>query len=341
MIEIDGSRGEGGGQILRTSLALAALKGEALRIYNIRRRRPNPGLSMQHMVSVKAIQQLTGGRVEGARKGSMELVFYPGEIQPGRYVIDIDTAGSISMVIQTLFPACLFAPGDVELVVKGGTDVKWSPPVDYVSRVFLPFLKKMGVEGRVKIERRGYYPKGGGLVKAAISSVKNLERVELLDRGRVIKVEGISHSYNLPRHIVEREAAAAEAKLDYPCSIKLESGKGFSTGTGIVLWAVCDNAVLGASALGEIGKRAEKVGEEAAVKLLRELETGAPVDSHLGDQIIPYLALAKGESTVRVAKLTQHLHTNIDVVEQILGVKFKVRDNVISIKGVGLENRAL
>lgn len=335
MIEIDGSMGEGGGQILRTSLALAALRREALRISNIRRKRPSPGLASQHLVSVQAIQQLTGGRVEGARKGSTELVFYPGRIQRGSYVIDIGTAGSISMVIQTILPACIYAPGDVELAVKGGTDVKWSPPVDYVKRVFIPFLCKMGVRARVNIERRGYYPRGGGLVRAAVSPVKRLEKVNLTDRGRVIRIEGIAHSYNLPRHIVERAAAAAERKLGYPCTIRLESYRGFSTGMGIVLWAVCDNSILGASALGEIGKRAENVGEEAALKLLGELNSGAPIDSHLGDQIIPYLALARGESTVRVAEITPHLRTNIDVVEEILNVRFRVEGDIVRVKGVG------
>jgi RNA 3'-phosphate cyclase len=339
MIEIDGSMGEGGGQILRTSLALASLRGETLRIFNIRKKRPKPGLAMQHLMSVKAIEQLTGGRVEGARKGSTELVFYPGEIKPGRYVIDIGTAGSVSLVLQTLIPSCLFASRAVELVVRGGTDVRWSPPVDYVRSVFLPFIKKMGAACRVKIERRGYYPKGGGLVRAIVNPVKQLNGVTLTERGDVRKVEGIAHSRNLPRHIIEREAAAARERLGYPCSIQLESGGGYSTGTGIVLWAICEHSVLGASALGEVGKKAEKVGEEAAVKLLEELKTGAPLDSHMGDQVIPYLAIAQGESAVRVARLTPHLRTNIDVVEEILGVHFSIDEDIVHVSGVGLINK--
>jgi RNA 3'-phosphate cyclase len=339
MIEIDGSRGEGGGQILRTSLALSALLGKPLRIYNIRRGRSNPGLARQHLVGVRAIQQLTCGRVVGARQGSTELVYYPGKIKPDRYVIEIGTAGSISMILQTLFPSCLFAPKEVELVVTGGTDVKWSPPVDYLRRVFLPFLRRMGASGEIRIERRGYYPKGGGLVKATVTPVKFLEGVRIQDRGAVKRIEGIAHSYNLPRHIVEREASGAKRTLDYPCSIELECRRGFSTGTGIVLWAVGSASFLGASALGEIGKKAEKVGEEAAAKLKEELHSTASLDSHLCDQVIPYLALARGRSIIKASKTTPHLKTNIEVVEEILGIQFNVEGSIIEVEGIGLKNQ--
>lgn len=341
MIEIDGSKGEGGGQILRTSLALATLKKEPIRIFNIRRNRPNPGLARQHLMSVKAIQELTGGRVEGARQGSTQLTFYPGKIKPGRYVVDIGTAGSISLVLQTLIPACLYSSDNVELIVKGGTDVKWAPPIDYLRYVFLPNLGKMGVRGEIMVERRGYYPKGGGLVKAKIQPVKILKSLNLSERGRVRRVEGIAHSSNLPGHIIEREALAVKKSLPYPCSIELEGDKGYSTGTGIVLWAMCEHSRLGSSALGELGKKAEKVGEEAANKLKDDLSTGAPFDRYMGDQIIPYLALAPGGSRVKVAEVTTHLQTNIQIVEEILGINFKVDGNEIKVKGMGLENSDL
>jgi RNA 3'-phosphate cyclase len=343
MIEINGSQGEGGGQILRTSLALAALLREDLRISNIRHKRPNPGLARQHLASVRAIQEITHAKVEGAHLGSTELRFSPGEIKPGRYSIDIGTAGSVTLVLQTLLPACLFAGQPVELVISGGTDVRWSPPIDYMRQVFLPVAQKMGVKAEIVLQRRGYYPKGGGRVRVAVAPVKSLRALRVLERGEIKEIKGIAHSYNLPCHIVEREAAAARNKLNYPCDIELECDRGFSTGTGIVLWAVCKNSILGSSALGEIGKKAEKVGEEAAAQLIAELQSNAPLDSHLSDQVIPYLALAEGKSLVRVAKLTNHLITNIGVVEEILnpGFEVKEKDRIISVRGTGLRNEAL
>jgi len=342
MIEIDGSYGEGGGQIMRTSLALTSLIGEDLRIVNFRRKRPKPGLAQQHLVSVRAIQEITQAKVEGARLGSTELIFRPGEIKPGKYKVDIGTAGSISMVLQTLLPTCLFTGQLVELVIRGGTDVKWSPPVDYLKHVFLPLVGKMGVRAEIEIQRRGYYPKGGGIVKAITRPIVHLRALNLLEMGAVTGIKGIAYSSNLPCHIVKRMAMAAKNKLNYPCSIELECGKGFSTGTGIVLWTIGEDSVLGSSSLGEIGKRAEKVGEEAATQLISELQTNAPIDSHMSDQLIPYLALAEGTSRIRVAELTNHLTTNIYVVEKILGLKFKIKErNLISVKGIGLRNELL
>ncbi|MDP6612600.1 MAG: RNA 3'-terminal phosphate cyclase [Candidatus Hydrothermarchaeota archaeon] len=339
MIEIDGSYGEGGGQIMRTSLALASLIDEDLRIVNIRCKRPKPGLAQQHLASVRAIQEITQAKVEGAHLGSMELIFRPGEIKPGRYKIDIGTAGSISMVLQTLLPTCLFTEQPVELVIRGGTNVKWSPSVDYLMHVFLPIIGEMGVKGKIEIQRRGYYPRGGGIVKAIIHPIVHLRELNLLERGAVVGIKGIAHSSNLQCHIVERMAKAAKNKLNYSCNIELECGKGFSTGTGIVLWAVGENSLLGSGFLGEIGKKAEKVGEEASAKLIAELKTNAPLDSHMSDQVIPYLALAEGTSRVRVAELTNHLTTNIYVVEKILGLKFEITDEyIISVKGIGLRN---
>jgi RNA 3'-phosphate cyclase len=342
MIEIDGSYGEGGGQIMRTSLALASLLGEDLRICNIRRKRPKPGLAQQHLVSVRAIQEITQAEVEGARLGSTELTYRPERIKSGKYKIDIGTAGSISMVLQTVFSTCLFTGQPIELVILGGTDVKWSPPVDYLRHVFRPLMEKMRVKAEIEVQRRGYYPRGGGIVRAVVHPIKSLRALNLLERGAVAGIKGIAHSSNLPCHIVERMAMAAKSKLNYPCSIELECGKGFSTGTGIVLWAVGENSLLGSSSLGEIGKRAEKVGEEAAVQLMAELQTNAPLDSHMSDQVIPYLALAEGASRVRVAKVTNHMTTNIYVVEKILGLKFKIEEgNLISVKGIGLRNEFL
>lgn len=337
MIEIDGSYGEGGGQILRTSIALSALLREPVRIFNIRVKRPKPGLAQQHLTGIKAMQKITNAEVVGAEIGSTEVKFSPGAIKSGSYAIDVGTAGSISLVLQTLLLPCAFAKEAVELKITGGTDVAWSPSMDYLKNVFCSIVEKMEYKAEVEVLKRGYYPKGNGEVVVRIFPVEKFKNLRLVDRGELIRIKGIAHSSNLPGHVVEREIKAARNILGRECEIAAECSKYFSTGTGITLWAEYENSVLGGSAIGEIGKPAERVGEEAAKMLLQEMQSGAALDSHMGDQIIPYVALAEGESKVAVSKLTNHLKTNIYVVEKILGSKFDILEREgryhISVKG--------
>ncbi len=343
MLEIDGSYGEGGGQILRTSIALSAVLKKPVKIYNIRANRPKPGLAPQHYTGIKAMCTLCNADVEGLSIGSREVFFSPKEIKSGSYEIDIKTAGSISLILQTVLLPCLFADGSVELLIKGGTDVKFAPPIDYVKNVLIPILGKMGANINMEVLRRGYYPKGGGIVKVYIEPVKELKPIELLERGKFINIEGVAHSLNLPCHIVEREARSATKILENAglrANIKLECKRNFSQGTGITIWANYENTVLGSSSLGEKGKRAEIVGEEAAKKLLEEIKSNATVDIHLADQLIPFVALACGSSVYTVRETTNHLKTNIAIVEKILGkrlfnVKKKDKLYVIEASGTG------
>ncbi|WP_456474656.1 RNA 3'-terminal phosphate cyclase [Candidatus Pyrohabitans sp.] len=344
MLTIDGSYGEGGGQVLRTALALSAITGKAVEVVNIRANRPKPGLATQHMHGVRALARLCNARVEGAEVGSTRVYFEPREITQQRLRIDIGTAGSISLILQVLLLPCAFGRGEVLLEIKGGTDVRWSPPIDHVKHVLLPVVAKLGFSAELEVLARGYYPKGGGRVKVRIKPVEKLKGMRLLQRGKLLGVEGTAHASNLPRHIIEREAMAAKQVLaEYAPEIALEERNDFSTGTGIVLWAVYEHTRLGASALGERGKPAERVGEEAARALLAEIKSGACVDVHLGDQIVPFLALAEGNSSFTVRELTGHLKTNIYVTEQILGTEFKVREEQelfrIGVRGIGFENR--
>ncbi len=329
MIEIDGSYGEGGGQILRTSIALSSLLKKQVRIFNIRANRPKPGLAPQHFTGIKAMCDLCSARAEGLAIGSKEVFFSPNKIKAGRYEIDIKTAGSISLILQTTLLPCMFAEGDVELLIKGGTDVKFAPPIDYIKNVLVAILRKMGADIKIEVIRRGYYPKGGGIVKVLVKPVDMLKPLELVDRGRFIGIEGVAHSLNLPCHIVEREASSASRILEkngFKADIKLECGRNFSQGTGITLWANYENTVLGSSSLGEKGKRAEIVGEEAAKELLTEIKSSATVDIHLADQLIPFVAIADGKSIYTVREMTNHLKTNIYIVEKILGKKiFKIK----------------
>jgi RNA 3'-terminal phosphate cyclase (ATP) len=344
-MKVDGAFGEGGGQILRTSTALAALLGEPVEIYNIRKNRSNPGLAPQHLAGIKALQDMVDGEVKGAEIGSTKVAFYPGRRGSGRFTIDTKTAGSITLILQTLLIPGIFSRDGVELDIRGGTDVKWSPPIDYVKRVFLPILKKMGVSADVEIIKRGYYPKGSGRVVVTMPPVERLKPLKAAEGGSLGGVKGLSHSLNLPAHIVERMANSARDALEYKCSIELECGSGLSTGCGIALWAEFQNSVLGASALGAPGKPAEKVGREAAKGLLEEIESGATLDTFMGDQVIPYMGLADGTSETTVKKLTGHIQTNICVVEKILGVKYDIVEKeglyLIKTRGRGFVNETV
>ncbi len=323
MLVMDGSYGEGGGQILRTSVALSALLGEPIRVENIRSNRPKPGLAQQHLTGLKALARLTDADTKGIELGSTSIEFAPRHIRPGRYEIEIGTAGSISLILQVASLPAAFAGGEVELDITGGTDVPWSPPMDYVRSVFYPTLGRMGYFASIEIARRGHYPKGGGKARIEISSIRYLKPLELAERGELIGIRGVAHAINLKEHVAERMAKAARGALkDYPCDIALETGTGLSAGAGITLWAEFENAVLGSSALGKLGKPAEEVGSEGGMGLLREIESAATLDVHMGDQIVPYMAIARGKSRAIVRELTNHLLTNIHVVEKILGVKF-------------------
>ncbi len=339
MLRIDGSQGEGGGQIFRTALALSALLSKPIEVFNIRANRPRPGLAMQHLTTLLTFKKIFSAKVEGAKLGSTKVTFTPGSIKEEReYSIDIGTAGSITLLLQALLPALVYH--NTTLKIKGGTDVKWSPTIDYFSQVFLKNLSYLGVRAEVELLARGYYPKGNGQVKIRISKVNLLKGYEFEDRGKLLGIKGKAHSSNLPEHIVEREAKTAkEALLPLKAEIDLELRKEISTGTGITLWADYQNCSLGSSALGEIGKPAEKVGTEAALRLMKEINSPATLDVNMADQIIPFAALAEGRTSFLVRELTGHLRTNIVLTEKILGVKFAQEELDgcfrISVEGIG------
>src|SRR6266540_276631 len=204
MIEVDGSFGEGGGQVLRTAVALSAVLSKEIHVFNIRAGRTEPGLRPQHMTGVKAAAELCSGHLEGLAVGSTEFVFKPGKLKAGTFRFDVGTAGSVTLVLQTLMPIIAFAPGAVHLEIVGGTDVKWSPPIDYVRLVTLPILKKIGYQGELELVGRGHYPKGGGLVKFSTGGASRLQALICEKPGLISKIYGISHAVALPRHVAER-----------------------------------------------------------------------------------------------------------------------------------------
>ena len=328
MLEIDGSIGEGGGQVLRTSLALSSILGTPIRIYNIRIKRSKPGLRPQHLNSVKAVAMLSDAEVEGLNIGSTELIFKPRRLRGGSFKIDIGTAGSISLIIQAVAPVAAFAPQPVRIWIRGGTDVPMSPTIDYMRVVFSKIMQLLGYELSINILQRGHYPRGGGIVVFEVKEPpRELKPIVIENSGDVKTIEGISHAWRLPRHVAERQAHAAKSvissRLGIVPRIQIEwepehSRKALGPGSGITLWALTKNSILGSDSLGAKGKRAEIVGKEAAFKLLEDLETKAALDRHMSDMIIPYLALAKGTSIVSGARLTLHAYTNIMVTKMFL-----------------------
>ncbi|MGC8816957.1 MAG: RNA 3'-terminal phosphate cyclase [Candidatus Hadarchaeum sp.] len=352
MIEIDGSMGEGGGAVLRTALALGAVSGRPVHIFNIRARREKAGLQLQHLRGVEALAKICGAEVRGAALNSTELTFIPGQIQGGRYHVDIGTAGSTTLIMQIIMPAAAFANGPLEIEIKGGTDNPLAPPIDYLRNVTVPVLRRMGYRCEVSCIRRGHYPRGGGTIRAKIEPVEGLRAIKLVDQGRVLRVAGIAHAVRLPSQIATRIAHAASLELirsvRAPVDIRCESYQSnqdphLGPGAGITLWAeTSTEAIIGTSSLGEPGKPSEKVGREAALDLIAQLRTGMACDRHLSDQLVPYLALAEGTSEITCTSLTSHTLTNIELVHKILGVKFGVsgeggQPGKVTVAGIGFK----
>ncbi|WP_456421763.1 RNA 3'-terminal phosphate cyclase [Thermococcus sp.] len=327
-VEIDGSYGEGGGQILRTAVALSVITGKPVRIYNIRANRPNPGLRTQHLHGILALKELSNARVKGAKVSSTVLEFIPGKAEPKHVRVPIKTAGSITLVLQALLPAMAFVGGSFE--ITGGTDVPWSPPVDYLKNVTIFALEKMGLRIELEIRRRGHYPKGGGLVVGRVEPWEEKKPLVTVEWKKVERFGGISHATNLPAHVAERQAKSAEEKLrelySVPVEIEREVSRSLGPGSGIVVWAETDSLRLGGDALGKRGKPAEVVGREAADELINQLTSRKAVDRFLGDQLIPFLAFTGGE--IGVAEITNHLVTNVWVVERFFGEVFEVEGEI-------------
>ena len=326
MIEIDGSYGEGGGQILRTAISLSAVAGKQVRISKIRAGRPVPGLQPQHVTSIEAVAEICGADVDGLFPGSKEIVFRPGQLVGGDFEFDVGTAGSVSLVITSCILPGLFSKARLRITVLGGTDVRWSPPIDYLRLVHIPILKKFGGVCELEMSSRGFYPEGGGEVVAEIAPTGGLSKVDLGYQGRTVRIEGIAYAQNLPEHVVSRMKHSALKKLLDFNEVRIESDlrNGHSTGAGMVLSAVCENAVLGESALGAKGVRSETLGEGCAEDLLETLKSRATVDEHMLDQVLLYMAVAEKGSRIIADELTGHAETNIWVIEQFLGKKFSV-----------------
>ncbi len=328
-LEIDGSHGEGGGQLTRMAMALAAITGRPIHLQNIRARRPKPGLAAQHLTALKAVAALSGGELEGAALGATEVRFRPGRIGGGDYRFDVGTAGSIALVLQALLPVALHADGPCRLTVTGGTDVKMAPPLDYLRLVFLPWIGRMGARVGIESVRHGYYPRGGGAVSLAVTPSRHLAPLVAESPGPLRAIRGVAHVARLPLSIPERMASAARSLLADlgPVHIEtkvLDDAEAFGTGGAMVLVAETETSLLGAACVAERGVPAERLGEDAGHALRAELLSGAAADVHAADQLLIYLAQARGGSRIVVRKASLHAQTVMWLIERFLPVRFRV-----------------
>lgn len=336
MIEIDGSYGSGGGQIIRSAIAMSALTGKPCRILNVRAKREKPGLKAQHLTGVKAVAELCNAKVRGAEIGSQEIVFIPGKIKSGNFYFDIGTAGSITLVLQALLPAAIHAPSAVKFEIIGGTNVPLAPSSEYFQHIFCDFLLKMGIEIKSDTIKYGFYPKGGGKMQLTIKPCRNLKPLNLNERGNLLKVDcwSVASEHLKQARVAERQIEGFEKEL----KMKIEKrniayADSLCPGSAIHAHAVYENCKLGSDFLGKRGLPAETVGKNCADLLLKEINDKGCVDSHAADQLLPFMALAK-EGEIKVNEVTDHAKTNAFVIEKFLPVKFYFEENLITVKSL-------
>ncbi|UCE16744.1 MAG: RNA 3'-terminal phosphate cyclase [Candidatus Bathyarchaeota archaeon] len=345
MLEVDGSQKSGSGTILRLSIALSGILGEPLHIYNIRERRSQPGLRPQHLEATLTAAKLCNAEIKGVTLGSRELWFEPGEIKGGEIRAEIGTAGSIPMLLLTILPLCVFAKRAVNVhVVKGGTDVRHAPTINYLKYLLLPMLGRMGLKASLTVHKYGYYPKGMGEVSLKVQPCQKLDVLRFEERGNIEELSGVSVcTFLADRKVAERQARAANKYLGnrgFEAKIKVvnDVSNPLQKGSSLVLWTKSSTGVLlGGDAIGELRKLSEVVGREAAESLFKEIKAEATVDVHLADMLVPYVALADGNSVYFARSMTEHLDTNLWLTQKILDVKFQVSkmDNLYRVEKVG------
>ncbi len=323
MLILDGSYGEGGGQILRTALALAALTGKAIRVENIRAGRPQPGLRPQHLTGVQALAQITRAEVTGAAIGATSLTFIPHGIFPGNYLFDVaqqtGSAGAVTLLAQTLLPVLAWASQPSSLVLRGGTHVPWSPSYHYLAWVFLPALRQMGLVAETAIRVWGFYPRGGGEISLKVTPTGPWQGQQWTTPPPPTAFRGLVAAANLPGHVLRRQSQTLRENLPWPLPLMEEIPPSPGPGSFVFLWG----PGAGMAALGAKGKPAEAVAREALQGLQRFVTSQAAVDRHLADQLLLYAALASGETLLVTEAVTQHLLTNRWVIQQFLEVNIE------------------
>lgn len=343
MIHIDGSQRSGSGTIVRYAMALAALLGDELHLTNIRARRPRPGLRAQHLRAIEALAELCGGRLEGAQLGSSEITFAPGGvIRGGSFQWDIGTAGSTTMLALTVLPAACFAATETTLRISGGLFQDFAPSAHHMQHVLFPTLARMGIEAELRIVRPGYVPRGEGIIEVRVKPVAGKIRpLLLLEQGKVEEMGGIALSSHLEqRRVSHRMAQRCQAVLKaggYEARIEaIYDVASRQEGAALAIYARTDSGcIIGSDRAGAPRRSSEEIGSYVARSLIDDLSTGATVDRYLADQLIIYAALGDGVSQYRIPTMTEHVDTNLWLVQSMLGAGVEVRGNLLMIRGVG------
>jgi RNA 3'-terminal phosphate cyclase (ATP) len=327
-LTLDGSYGEGGGQTLRTAVAFSVIKKRPVRVTNIRAGRSPPGLKNQHASTLKVLSEIFGARLQGAEVGSNEVTFSPAEQRVSEVKVDMKTAASITLVLQAVIPAVALSGSGLALELRGGTDVPWSPTFDYLDLVAREAYRTIGIRFSCECLRRGYYPKGGGIVKVEVLPSKGVEPVDFTHSKLVEGLTVVSRCALLPRHVAERQADSAALSLatkgyeirDRTVSVEQAD----SPGSSLLVYSSQQGRIVGADGLGERGKRAENVGDETAGRFLDTLARNGNVDPNLADMMAPLLCLAGGDSTLVIPRSTSHLETSLHIAQQFTGCGYSI-----------------
>ncbi len=327
MLTIDGSYGEGGGQILRTSLSLSILTSQPFYIQSIRANRKKPGLMRQHLTAVKAASQISNAKVTGAHIGSEDLTFEPQSVVPGEYHFSVGTAGSAIAVLQSILPAFLTAPGPSHLVLEGGTHNPYAPPFDFLQKTYLPLVCRMGPQITAYLERPGFYPAGGGKFDVTIEPVEELHPIHLLERGRLQRQSAEARVAQLPLDIAQREIQVIRKKTGWSenklntCEVKNSRGPG----NVLIVELEHNNLTEVFTGFGEIKTSAETVAKHVVNQVRRYQTSTAPVGEYLADQLVLLIAIA-GEGSFRTTTISKHTLTNIHILQQFLPISVEIQD---------------
>jgi RNA 3'-terminal phosphate cyclase (ATP) len=344
MITIDGGAKSGSGTIVRYSVALASLLGKEIRIENIRAKRPKPGLRAQHLKVIQACQEMCQGTVQGASVGSKEITYMPGgRFDGGEYSWDIGTAGSTTMMAQTLLPLACFAGKPSKFRLEGGLFQDFAPSAYHMKFVLLPLLKGMGVRADLDIIRPGYVPRGGGIIAVRVEPARKLKPLNLTEQGQILSVRGIALSSHLKeKRVSQRMAAECQRVLGshgYKAEIEeIEDESSLQEGAALAIYAETSlGNRIGSDRAGRPGRSSESIGRYVAERFVDDVKTGAAVDRYIADQLIIYAGLAEGVTRYSVPRITEHVETNLWLIEELLGARTKIDGNVIQIAGIGFK----
>jgi len=347
MITVDGGAKSGSGTIVRYSAALASLLGKEIKIQDIRAKRDKPGLRAQHLKVIQACQEMCYGVVDNAAVGSKEITYRPkGRFKGGEYKWDIGTAGSTTMMAQTLLPLACFAEKPSKFRLEGGLFQDFAPSAYHMKFVLLPLLEQMGIRAKLEIVRPGYVPRGGGIIEIEVEPTRKLKSLSLTEQGEILEVKGIALSSHLKdRKVSHRMADECHKVLSsyrYRSEIQeIYDESSLQEGAALAIYAeTSSGSRIGSDRAGRPGRRSESIGRYVAQSFIEDIKTGAAVDRYIADQLIIYAGLAEGTTRYSIPRVTEHVETNLWLVEEFLGAKTKIGGNLIEIEGIGFEAKS-